>query len=339
MKLLTFAHAAEASEFIKNLPELKTRFDITSHLYLSPELAVLITGEGMDQVFLNLGKVLGQGLPLTGLINLGIAAALDGKLAKNDIVSIRTAYRHLPGGMEFKSYSSNDDLARWDCVSTFQRIQDLEKAKNLAYFGQVLDRELWATGALCDFYKIEFQSFKLISDYAWESESCALIKSKAQEYSCRLYEKFKQLSWGTEARQEEPSLPSGLYWTESLKRQFKALNKQWQIKYPEESIHNLCTHDIRKSKIHPKKKSMIFLQKIKNRLFPINTQIRKEIDDLIHDYLSEKIKIHYDPKLESTDLDIRLMISSQEDLNLCQQKLKSFPLQKIQQKIGGRNVP
>lgn len=338
MKLLTFAHPGEAREFIKHLPQLKARFDIASRLYLSPEWALLITGEGMDRVFLNLGKALGQVSEITAIYNLGIAAALDHKLAKNNIVPVRTAYRHLADGMEFKSYSSNDGLANQDCISTFQRIHSAKQAKQLSYFGQMIDRELWAVAALSDFYRIPFQSFKLISDYAWEAESCVLAKSQATAYSCQLYKKFKQLSLPAGPRQVEPDFSPELYWTESLKRQFVALNKKWQVKYPQESIYKLYTRDLQELKIHPKKKSVIFLQKIKDHLNPVNAQIREEIDDLVHHYTSEKVKIHYDPKLESSDLNIHLAISGPEDLDYCQQQLKTFPLQKIQQKMGKKNV-
>ena len=338
LQLLTFAHLGEAREFIKNLPGIKARFDLAPQLYLSSKWGVLVTGEGMDRVFLHLGRVLAQLPGIQRVENFGIAAALAPELAQKQIVPVRTAYRSLASGMEFKSYSSQDGRARLDCVSTFQRIQNPEKARELRHFGDLLDRELWAIGAICDFYQIPFTSSKLISDYAGGAESCQEIRSLAREYSQLLYRQF--LEHGKHTPTTPPPLPEGLglYWTESLLRQFTALSKQWHGKYPNTPITELYTDDLREIKGHPKRKTILLLKKMKEYLYPVNTQVKRELDQLIGHHYSKKMKIHYDPQLESTELKISASISSPEDLEQLQKWAQHFPLQKIQQKIKGQNV-
>ena len=317
---------------------MRARFDLIPQLYLSPELAILITGEGMDRVLLNLGMALAKISEVEHVYNFGIAAALSKNRVKDEIISVRTAYRYLAGPMEFKSYSSCNGQAHLDCVSSFQRIQGPKEARKLSYFGDLVDRELWAVGAVCDFYRIPFESFKLISDNAWEVEPCEQIKHRALEYSCSLYQKFQaiQVVQSNQAMATDLSVPpSDLYWTESLTRQFTALSKQWQRQFPKRSIEELYTDDIKELDIPSKKKAIVLLQKIKEHLYPVNTQIRKEIEQIIGQYSSEKIKILYDQKLESTDLKVLMTISSPDDLEQCRQWPKNFPLQDIQQKILG----
>ena len=299
MKLLVFAHYGEAKEFIKNIPAIRARFDLHPQFYIAPDLALLITGEGMDRVFLSLGKVLAQLSEIEQVNNFGIAATLDEQLARDRIVGVRTVYRYLSSAMEFKSYSSSDEQANLDCVSSFQRIQNPREAKKLSHFGDLLDRELWAIGALCHFHHIPFRSFKLLSDRADGNASCQLIQSRTDEYSQRLFQQFERLP--KDISQDHPlfpALPPGLYWTESLRRQFASLEKRWCVQYPETPIEQLCPHHIE----HPKKKTLAWLQRIKERLSPINTQIKREIDQLLAPHSSNKVKIHYDPRLESSDL-------------------------------------
>ena len=348
MKLLIFAHSGEAREFIKNLPALKARFDLCNGLYLSEEWGLLITGEGMDQVFLKLGRTFAQISDIKWAYNFGIAASLTSELPKNRIISVRTVYRYLGGPMEFKSYTTHDfqdGRAGLDCVSCFERIQDPKVAQKISPFGQMADRELWAIAALGHFHQIPFASFKLISDYAWESGSCEQIKTQSREYSCLLYQKFcdeilnKSLPQQMTPYWDAQALFPDLHWTESQRRQFVALNKQWRVQYSERSIQDLFTNDIKTLDIHQKKRTAIFLQKIKDELGPINAQLRKEIEQIIAQYSPAPIKVHYDPRLESTDLKVTMAISNEADLELCRYFSCHFPLKEIQAKIEGKDVP
>ncbi|MCY4643172.1 MAG: hypothetical protein OXB88_00995 [Bacteriovoracales bacterium] len=345
MKLLVFAHSGEAHEFIKNTPSLKSHAHGEGRLHVGDDLAVLMTGEGMDRVFLHLGQALARLASVEKVYNFGLAASLIPECSLGQIISVRTVYRSLFERMEFKSYSSCDDLAVFDCISSFDRILDPKEAKKLSHFGHLVDRELWAVAALCHFHHIPFESFKLISDYGDQAISCEALKSKAQEYSCRLYEKFQQ----TLKHQNSPhpfSKPldhreflSKFYWTQSLRRQFEALYKRWEIANgPGSALPAIDEEE--NQKLSPKKKTIRFLKKMKESLSPTNSAVRKDIEAIIdsHPSTSKKFHIHYDNHLESKNLKVTMDISSQKDLDRGKQFLDTLPLKKIQSKIEGKNV-
>ena len=340
LKLLVFAHLGEASAFIEDIQDLKACFHRHRGLYLSKpqNLALLITGEGMDRVFTHLGKVLAQMDGIEKVTNFGLAAALAPTPNQGQIVSVRTVYRALPERMEFQSYTSDDPKARLDCLSCFDRISDAQKARELSLFGQLLDRELWAIAALCDFYTLPFESFKLISDNAQKAPSCETVKSRAKEYSCRLYETFLHLK-NTPPGPHPTALlpPTTLYWTESLRRQFRALQKQWQIKKPHTPLPTLGEEE---QKIQPpKKKTTLFLNKIKEQLSPLDSALQKEIQSLIAPHESKNMRIDYDHRLESKTLKIKATVSCPEDVAKIKQTLDNLPLQNIHDKMEGRDVP
>ena len=350
MKLLVFAHPAEAGAFLHHHPELRPCPERAQGYYQSPQLALLIAGEGMDRMLLSLGKVLAQTSGIKELYNFGIAAALESSLPLHHIVSVRTAYRYLAKGMEFKSYSTLDPEARQDCVSAFQRIHSDSQAKYLSHFGQLLDRELWAIGALCNFYRLPFHSYKLISDYALNSTTCQDIRAQSKDYSALLYARFEQIleqpptasPKSLKLSKASNPIPPELYLTQSLQRQLHSLSRKWQDKYPHrppaELYTQLYTQEIKSIPGHPKHRTLALLQKLRSQLFPLDTQVKREINHIIAPHTSEQVKIHYDPSLESSQLKIQLKVLSPQDLPALSQQVAKIPVAKIQQKIAGPDV-
>ena len=323
---------------MENIPGLVAWNHVVHGLYVSSEWSLLISGEGMDRIFLNLGKILAQLPSIQRVYNFGIAAALSEQWQRGQVVPIRTSYRSLSGTMEFKSYSCASVGAKIDCVSCLTRIREEGEGRELSHFGDLVDRELWAIGAVCSFYKIPFESFKLISDYPWDGISCYDIQSRASDYSCSLYQKFQQLPSIKPHGHDGHDIPhpfSDLYWTQSLRQRFLSLSKQWKVKYPDRSLSDLYDRD---GETRPKKKTIKLLDRIRDELNPINSRVRREIDSLLTPHRSAKVKVDYDPRLVSTDMKVTINFSSKEDVDHLQSWAENFPFEKIQEKIKGRDV-
>jgi hypothetical protein len=57
----------------------------------------------------------------------------------------------------------------------------------------MVDRELWACGSVCGFFKLPLKSYKLISDRAGSDSSIHKVKNRADEFSKHLFDFYKKL--------------------------------------------------------------------------------------------------------------------------------------------------
>ncbi len=178
MRLLCMAHRGEAQQFISSL-QLKA---IDNRFYMSEELALLITGEGPFEVLTHLSYYFAK-FGISEVINLGIAGALDDKLSLNQVYSVRTLYAYGNNEPRFHSYTSHDQHAVLDAITSENRVLSDEFALELSHYAHIVDREAWAMGKVCNEFKIPFYCYKLISDFAGAKTHCFDLKNQAKIFS------------------------------------------------------------------------------------------------------------------------------------------------------------
>lgn len=216
MKLLVFAHIAEAQSFIHHL-KLKVwkdddcqdspqkgsvLFSSGNHFFIDQqqENALLICKEGLFEAMSATSFILGRFPHITHVYNLGVAASCRSDIELGQIYSIRTLYGSgAPSEKKpfFKSFSTNDQK-RWkntpqaDLISSFERVFDSSRAQHLSVFAPIVDREAYAIAWSCQLAAVPFSCAKIISDTPLISNEkaqnlCEMVKEQAAEYSEKLY--------------------------------------------------------------------------------------------------------------------------------------------------------
>ena len=194
MLLLTLAHRGEALEFIKRKFTQSTEFHFPG-VYRSEHDLLVLTTEGVQNTTMRLSSVLTYfGQRIDRVINLGIAGGLDDKLQLNQVYGIREVYHEFTGDMEFPSFRCKETHSKLDCVTAVRRVLDQAYIEQLKKIAPIVDRELWAVGAVCDHFKLPFKSYKLISDRAGERTNQDEVKSRASFFSKHLFDFYKNLS-------------------------------------------------------------------------------------------------------------------------------------------------
>jgi len=187
MKLLTFAHRGEAQHFLKVDNYQSVEFSFKG-LYKNKENYLLITGEGIESTNIKMEVVLEHiGSEILGVINIGIAGALDNNLELETIHCVNLILKEDESKV---FYSSNKRLAQ-SCLSALNRVHNIDYRNKLTQKAQIVDRELWTIADVCSRYNIPVSSIKLISDYAGKAIDTKRIIQKAKEYSKNLYDFYK----------------------------------------------------------------------------------------------------------------------------------------------------
>ena len=193
MLLLTFAHKNEASAFIERKHTLPVDFSFPG-LYRDNDQLLLVTGEGVTSTLQKVNTVCEYfGGKLHQLVNLGIAGSLRSDLQINQIYGIRKVFYEPYLHTAEKTYSTGNDRASLDCITSFQPVASSEYAQKLAMFAQIADRELWANAHICKSYNLPLLAYKLISDQAGADTNAASIRGQGKEYSKHLFDFYKKL--------------------------------------------------------------------------------------------------------------------------------------------------
>jgi nucleoside phosphorylase len=193
MLLIVIAHRGEAKEFIRRKHTQQVDFYF-SGIFRDNDEILLLTGEGIQNTTLKMASVLTYfGSKIDRVLNMGIAGALDEKLQLNQIYGIREVY-HEFNNSEFSSCTCIETNSILDCVTACQRVQELNYARTLAKIAPIVDRELWAVGAVCREFRLPFKSYKLISDFAGKGTDHADIINRASEFGKHLFDFFKKLT-------------------------------------------------------------------------------------------------------------------------------------------------
>ena len=329
MNLLVFAHRGEAKAFLHDLKFKSVKNYDFLNVYKNENDYLIICGEGIQSATEFLASVLAViKNEITMVINLGVAGALDQSLELNKIYSVQTAYAEkVSQEMQFKSFSSRDSEAYYDCVSALKRVLDDENANYLSKFAQIVDRELWAIGSVAKLFKIPFQSYKLISDYAGSNTSCFDISNKTDFYSQHLLEFYLEKNIKILNPEQSEYIPDGFYFTTAQKRTYKnvyeRLSRKLELK-EDELFSYLNVKQILVQDIQAKQKTKILLEKMQDLLSPFETILDKKIAEIFKDFKGDSIQVQLQNDLEKENFNILAKIKNQTDFNNLKNAVNHF---------------
>lgn len=323
MRLLHFAYANEAIEFIKNL-KLKPASDIQG-LYIGEDIILLISGEGLYDSMYKMGFIFAK-FQIREVINLGISGALNPKIKRDQILKVRTVYSFNELSPKFQSFTSADQEATVDCISSEKRALEMDYVQKLTPLADIVDRELWSVAKTCKYFKTPFYSYKYISDIAGIDSNCLDIKDKADFYSLKLLEFYLDQEY--QIQEEIKSTYNSPYKMGHYlhKKYEKVLDKLLKSNYSSEQeiLSKIDLNEIDKLKKKDKEKASILIEKLECLLNPIDKIIQKKTKVLFNSFLVNGIKIETDPNLEKKYFKISKQINSQKNLDDIVKSIKNF---------------
>lgn len=324
MKLIILAHRGEAQSFIRAL-ELNL-IDESLGLYhdLDKKTALLICGEGIYGVLTKLPFIIAS-FKITEILNFGIAGALDQKLKMGEIYSIRTSYAHNDKSAEFHSYTSIDESASVDCITNHERVHSTISCQRLENFAAIVDRELWAIGKAADFYKIPYASFKLISDMAGPEVNCFDIKEKAKNYSDKLLSYYYSLDTKTSNAVEDSNQKISIDINASF-TQIKRIEKLWEILSLRTSESFEVFVETTNKNLTNRKHINAFIECLEDAINPIQTKVKRTIENQFIPFNKIGAQALYDKKFESSDFTLQMKINSQSNLDNLAKAITEFKL-------------
>ena len=334
MRLLVFAHRAEAATFLKQ-GNFKSIESSTQSLYKNNEDYLLICSEGVLSALENVSTVLGElPRPPKKVLNYGIAGSLNTKVELDAIIEVRTFYAQIEETVEFKSYSTLSK-EKYDCITSSQRILDSLKAHKLSCFAQLVDREGWAIARACSNSNVEFSSYKLISDMALEhnedSPVCEIVKENAEIYSDKLWRHFSSLE--TNTFQEESLLidqNKALYFTVSQYRNYKSLLSSLLTKFStEKELLLACSIDeIALLNMTEKQRAQRLIDKMRELQSPFNHKLSNELELVISPLKKAQMQVKLSKDYENDSFTISATIHNEMDLVQASHALKKFDYKK-----------
>jgi hypothetical protein len=327
MKLLVFAHRAEASAFTQNLEcrQILNR----PELWLSKQDEfILITGEGRIESMLALSHTLSLYPEMKTIFNFGIAGALNAKLKRNEIHPVKIAYAHNGAKPIFQSFPLN--ASGIDCLTTDERILSTQEKEKLAPLADLLDRELWGLAMAAKHHHKELKAFKIISDILDDEQFCERIKQEAQSYSHKLFE-FYQDNFAQELTSEivNSSFPE-LYLTKSMQHKLEMLLHSLMIKH---HLLNLeLTYQTYKQKFSithklDKTQTLHFLHQLEIEMNPLRHQLEQTFKQRYLEVTKTGANVSHDPKWEAKYLDLSIRITSVEQLEKFKQAVMKMNYQ------------
>ena len=332
MHLITMAHLGEAQSVIQHFKLER----ITPELFKNEEMVLLLTGEGPFEAATKTALTLPK-FPFQEVINIGIAGTFkDHNIG--DIVPVRTLYLVNDLKPAFKSFKAMSEGA--DCLTSFERILDPEKAQILKGIGHIVDREAWGVAMAAKTANIPFKCYKLISDMAGTLNACELIKENSQEFSDKIADFLKVLvGKSLESQTEEKMNIPGLHFTFTSNHQFKNLLKKLSIKEDQDHeciFNSLPLNELRALELSPKERTKRLIEMMEKRLDPFKVRLQEEKERLQKEFNQYEFKIDIDPHWEKSKLTISFEAGSDEDLQKKAEALKSLSLHSFNQIMNGK---
>ena len=341
MRLIVFAHRAEAATFLKQ-GEYKSLESKTNALYSNSSDLLLICGEGIYSALEAVSTVIGEhSSNIKEIINYGIAGSLSSRAELSKIYQIRTFYAHDKSEVEFKSYSSNV-TNKLDCITSAKRVLDGEFANHLSCFAHIVDREAWAIARAANSANISINAYKLISDNALtnisDSPICDIIKESAEIYSDLMWKHFLTL----EMKEEELldlkiSKIKELYLTVSQFRNYKNILSSLLSKFDdEEAILKACGIDeIVLLNLTEKQRSQKLIEKMREIQNPFNHNISSELEKILAPLKKAQLNIKLSKNYESDSFNISAAIHNEIDLQMISNALKRFDYSEYKETLRG----
>lgn len=332
MNLITLAHHGEAQGIIEALKLKRNNQDT----FLGENCVLILTGEGPFEALAKTALAI-SAYQVKRVINLGIAGSLCDELRPRDLVSVRTSYLISEDRPHFKSFSSLSDGV--DCLTSFERILDPEKARKFKGMGKIVDREVWGVAFAAKTAGVPFESYKVISDVAGTLDACELVREKAPAFSMLLANKITELlDIRSESSRELPEI-SGLHFTFSTGHKYKSLLKNLSIKKEKtesEILNELNLKSLMDQDILPKERTRRLLELMELELDPVKRKLRSVSDQLSIEFKKAGSELSIDPQWENPKVKIIIEASSDEELQEKLQSLKNISLEPFTHLMEGK---
>jgi hypothetical protein len=310
------AHLGEAQGVI-DLFNLKR---ITPQVFEAENLVCLITGEGPFEAATLTANQLGQKKFCT-VINLGIAGSMSSELAIGSIHPVRSVYLVIDGKPQFKSFKSFEKGL--DCVTSFERILNKDKALPLTGLGSLVDREAWGVATAAKSAGIPFQSYKLISDEAGTLGACEMAREKSDEWSQLLALHLKSIL--VETDKETPAFQlGGFHFTFTTRHKFEQLLNKVALRdelTQDQVLNSIPLEELRKEEITSKERTKILLDFLEKKLDPLKEKLEIGLSSWKEGFEKKGIALQTDPTWESPEVKISFTVTNTEELK---QKLQSL---------------
>ncbi len=310
MHLITMAHMGEALGVIEKF-KLKR---ITTELFSGENLMLLLTGEGPMEAAIKTALLLPKH-PFTEIINLGIAGTLDENLKVGEIHQVRSLYLIQDLKPSFKTFQASDKGL--DCLTSFERILDKEKAHKLKGIGTLVDREAWGIAMTAKTHGISFSAYKIISDVAGSLSACELVKENAGQFSMDLALFLETKLTHKELITTQTLKYPGLYFTFSTEHKFKTLLNKLSIKEnisENEIILSLPLKELNERKLLPKERTRLVMEEMENRIDPTKMILEKKKNSWSQSFEKNGIKVQTDPLWENPLVTLSLEVSTDQEL-------------------------
>jgi nucleoside phosphorylase len=333
MKLIHLAHRGEAQEFLKVLA-LKAD-PRQSGVYFDDSVVLVISGEGIPETISKLSYAISIYSP-TDIINYGIAGSLSKRVEVNSFYEIRTSYLYEDDKPKFKSFTTQNDSSKIDCISTNQRVLSDMYADILSNFAGIVDRELWGVGFVAKSFNLPFRSFKLISDIAGESTHCFDLKERALEFSSALCEFY--LTNINSPILENLVFTPPIIMSFSNRVRYQKLITNLNLKEnitEEEILKSIEVENILEEKIRSKEKANQILAKLESKLNPINSIANDQIQNATKAFTNIGAKVKFDKALETKSFNLSIDINSQKNLDNLKRSIDIFDYKKIEKIWSG----
>lgn len=322
------AHTGEAQGVIEKFKMTKIQPD----LFKTEDMVLLITGEGPIEAATKTALTI-PAYNITSVTNIGIAGSLSPELKKGDLVKVRTLYLIQDFKPAYKTFNSFDE--GFDCLTSFERVLDPEKARVLKGIGHLVDREAWGVAMAAKTGGIPFSCYKLISDIAGTPEACELVKESAEELSEKIATELMRLR-GKETDEEQQL--EGFHFTFTMRHRFKTLLQKLTIKEDETSeyiLSSLPLEELRTQEISPKERARRLLDLIEDRIDPFRKKLQLVTDKLQDCFREKGFKIYLDPNFENPKVTIQIEAESDAELRNKAKDLEGLSIEPYRKIMNG----
>lgn len=309
MYLITMAHLGEAQGVIDYFKLKRSG----PQFFEGDIFACLITGEGPFEAATATAAVLGTG-KYQSVINLGIAGSFSADFGVGEIHPVRSVYLVIDQKPQFKSFKSFDKGL--DCLTSFERILDAEKAKPLSGIADLVDREAWGVAMAAKNSGLPFSSYKLISDLAGTLGACELVKEKAELWSQKLALHLETLLTQKVSQKESFEI-SGFHLTFSTRHQLDQMLTKISLRdhiSVEEVLSSLPLDQLREEVVLPKERTRKLLEYMEGRLDPLKAELKKALKDYKMPFEKDGINLQHDLTWEAPDLKISFEVATNQEL-------------------------